>query len=429
MAAFAFGSFVLDVSERRVTHDGTPLALSGKTFDVLRLLVEARGRLVERQTFATRLWAGAAVEERNLTVHVSTVRKALMRADPTVDPIETISRTGYRFTLAVHDIAPASAQDGRSLSDIASLLRQAYEQLDLDERLPALRALTLFERILLLDPDCAAAHAGLAATYLLLCATRLSRPLRLMDALRPARTSAERALALDSRQAEAWMVLGQLKMFYDWDWAGADADLARAVTVGPRSADAHEARGWFLSTVGRHTESVEAFTIASELAPRRRRTWEVLGFGRWLAGDGAGAIAALRTACSLDPEARRPRARLMFVLDDLGLHDEAMAERILWLQRLDRAPLAARLEELHGAGRHRAAMVEFIAFLDRISQDFESALSSMVIDERSQAIEALQRCIDTRADSVVHVATFPPLRPLAGDPRYEAILKTMGLRA
>jgi DNA-binding winged helix-turn-helix (wHTH) protein len=306
VAAFAFGSFVLDVSERRVTHAGQPLALSGKTFDVLRLLVEARGRLVGRETFAARLWAGAAVEERNLTVHVSTVRKVLMRADASVDPIETVARTGYRLMLPVHDVDPAVAQDGRPLSKMDSLLREGHELLDREERLPALRALSVFERAVALDPDCAPAHAGLAASYLLLCATRLGRPLWLVDALQPARASAEKALALDSRQAEAWAVLGQLKMYYDWNWAGADADLAQAVTVGPRSADAHEARGWFLSLVGRHREAVETFAIANELAPRRRRTWELTGFARWLAGDDAGGIVALKTASALDP---RPGGR------------------------------------------------------------------------------------------------------------------------
>jgi DNA-binding winged helix-turn-helix (wHTH) protein len=428
VVAFVFGSFVMDTAERRVTYDGESLALTGKTFDVLRMLVEARGQLVERDTFIARLWPGTTVEEHNLTVHVSTLRRLFRRADPTVDPVETVARIGYRLTLAVRDAAMAgSSREARPPADIAAMLRQAREQLDLDERMPAFKALTLFEHVLMFDPDCAAAHAGLAATYLMLASTRTGRPMRLMDVLPLARDAAERALALDGRQAEALRVRGELKMLYAWDWAGADADLARAVALDPQSADAHEARGWFLSAVGRHGEAVESLGIASALVPRRQRTWELLGMARWVAGDGEGGIADLKTAISLDSMTRRPHARLMYILDDLGRHDEAMAERTAWVRLIDQAPLAARLEELHRAGQHRAAMIEFIAYLGRIYQDFEIAMSWMVIDGHSQALEALQRCIDTRADGAVLAGTFPPMRPLAGDPRYFAILRTLGL--
>jgi len=426
VAVFSFGSFVLDVSERRVTHAGKPLVLTGKTFDVLRLLVEARGRLVERETFAAKLWAGATVEQRNLTVHVSTLRKGLMRADPSVDPIETVARSGYRLALPVHDVATGS-HDRRLLSDIASLLHQAHEQLDRDERVPALKALTLFERVLVLDPDSAEAHAGLAVTYLLLSLTRIRRPLPMEEAAQLARDSAGRALALDGRQAEAWTVLGQIKMLYAWDWAGAEADLAHAVAVGPRSAHAHEARGLFLSAVGRHDEAILSYVVASELTPRRSRTLEALGLARWSAGDGAGGLATLNAASSLDPTARRPHFRLMVVLDQLGRHDEAMAARCTWLELFDDAPFSARLMELHRSGHHRTAMVEWIARLNRLDQHLEVALQSMVIDDRTASIAALQRCVDTRADGLVLAGCAPSFRPLAGDPRYEAILRTLGL--
>ena len=77
MALYEFGSFVLDTPERRLTRQGARVAVSGKTLDVLRLLVEAEGRLVDRQTFNAQLWPEVVVEDRNLTVHISALRKAL----------------------------------------------------------------------------------------------------------------------------------------------------------------------------------------------------------------------------------------------------------------------------------------------------------------------------------------------------------------
>ena len=92
MALYEFGSFVLDAPERRLTRQGERLAVTGKTLDVLRLLVEAEGRLVDRQTFNAQLWPEVMVEDRNLTVHISSLRKTLGG-----DCIETVARNGYRL--------------------------------------------------------------------------------------------------------------------------------------------------------------------------------------------------------------------------------------------------------------------------------------------------------------------------------------------
>ena len=94
MALYEFGSFVLDAPERRLTRQGERVAVTGKTLDVLRLLVEAEGRLVDRQTFNAQLWPEVVVEDRNLTVHISALRKALGG-----DCIETVARNGYRLAV------------------------------------------------------------------------------------------------------------------------------------------------------------------------------------------------------------------------------------------------------------------------------------------------------------------------------------------
>ena len=92
----------------------------------------------------------------------------------------------------------------------------------------------------MLDPDYAMAHAGLGSTYLLMASTAMLRPLQVDEAMSrwAAPGSAERALALDEGLAEAWAVLGRVKMEYDWDWDGAEADLAHAVALNPSSVEA-----------------------------------------------------------------------------------------------------------------------------------------------------------------------------------------------
>lgn len=106
MNAYQFGAYRLEVEERRLTDgSGTPVVLPPKVFDTLVVLVEAGGRLVTREDFQARLWGDTVVEERNLTVNISTLRKALNKdAD---DYIETVPRAGYRLKMPVHKAAPA----------------------------------------------------------------------------------------------------------------------------------------------------------------------------------------------------------------------------------------------------------------------------------------------------------------------------------
>lgn len=418
MALYEFGPFVLDAPERRITRQGARLPVTGKTLDVLRLLVEAQGRLVDRQTFNAQLWPEIVVEDRNLTVHISTLRKALGS-----DCIETVARNGYRLAL------PVRAVNGQASSESQQVQREARYQLSQAERVPALRALGLFERALALDANDAGALAGLASTYLLLSSTTIRRPLPVDEAVQLATDAARRALAIDPRQGEAYAVLGRLKMTYDWDWAGAEADLTRAVSLTPRSVEAQVGHGLLLSAIGRHDEAIAALTRARDLDPTLRETHERLGLAWWMAGDGARALAALAEAVAVDPEARRPHFRRMVVFDQLGWHEEAAGERAVWLKLFGDHAVADRLADLAQRDGYRAAMAEWIARLGKLNQWFEVAIQAMAIEDRAQALSALERCLDEQADNAPFIAEFPPFRPLRGEPRYDRLLVRLGLAA
>lgn len=395
---------------------GARVPVTGKTLDVLRLLAEAEGRLVDRQTFNTHLWPEVIVEDRNLTVHISVLRKVLGGGT-----IETVARNGYRLAV------PVRAVNGQDSPEAARVLREARYQLGQAERVPALRALGLFERALALDPDDANALAGLASTYLLLSSTTIRRPLPVDEAVQLATDAARRALATDPRQGEAYAVLGRLKMTYDADWPGAEADLAKAVALAPDSVETRVGNSLFLSAVGRHREALAELERARAVDPTRRETHERLGLAWWMAGDGERALTALGEAVAVDPEARRPHFRRMVVLDQLGRHAEAAAERAIWLRLFGDHAEAERLAELARRAGPRAAMVEWIARLAKLNQWFEAAIQAMAIGEREQALDALERCVEERGDNAPFIAEFPPFRPLAGEPRFERLLGEVGL--
>ena len=91
-----FGPFHLDSGQHLLFRDGELVALSRRAVDLLAVLLENRGELVEKEVLLRRVWTDAFVEESNLAVHISQLRKILREGDAP-HQIETIPRRGYRF--------------------------------------------------------------------------------------------------------------------------------------------------------------------------------------------------------------------------------------------------------------------------------------------------------------------------------------------
>ena len=98
---YAFGHYRLEVAERRLLQEDKPVALAGKAFDLLQLLIEAAGHLKTRDELIKSLWPDTVVEEHSLTSRVSAVRRALNDEDEIPRYIETVRGQGYRFIAAV----------------------------------------------------------------------------------------------------------------------------------------------------------------------------------------------------------------------------------------------------------------------------------------------------------------------------------------
>jgi Tol biopolymer transport system component/DNA-binding winged helix-turn-helix (wHTH) protein len=98
---YEFGPFRIDAGERVLLREGRPVPLTPKAFDVLLLLVESSGHIVEKDALINRVWANSFVEEGNLKVTVSILRKALEESAGERQFIETVPRRGYRFTADV----------------------------------------------------------------------------------------------------------------------------------------------------------------------------------------------------------------------------------------------------------------------------------------------------------------------------------------
>ena len=93
----AFGPFRLDVHSRRLSRNGTAVALGERALDVLCALVAADGALVTKSDLIAQVWPGVTVEENNLQVQIYAVRRALGEDGDSRGYVRTVSGRGYRF--------------------------------------------------------------------------------------------------------------------------------------------------------------------------------------------------------------------------------------------------------------------------------------------------------------------------------------------
>jgi DNA-binding winged helix-turn-helix (wHTH) protein len=77
MTVARFGPFRLDFERRELTREGEVVPLGSRAFDILRVLVSAKGDLVTKDELMAQVWPGIAVEENNVQVHISSLRACL----------------------------------------------------------------------------------------------------------------------------------------------------------------------------------------------------------------------------------------------------------------------------------------------------------------------------------------------------------------
>jgi TolB-like protein len=120
---YEFGPFLLDPAEKVLTRAGDPIALMPKVFDLLCLLVEQSGRLMERQAIVQRIWPDTFVEEGNLSKAMFLLRQALGQEGNSGPYIEIIPKRGYRFVAEVRTAGAPQHNDyaGTTTPSIAVL--------------------------------------------------------------------------------------------------------------------------------------------------------------------------------------------------------------------------------------------------------------------------------------------------------------------
>jgi DNA-binding winged helix-turn-helix (wHTH) protein/TolB-like protein len=107
---YEFGSFRLDSVRRLLSREGEPVPLTSKSFETLLALVESRGEILVKDELLSRVWPDTVVEEKNLTINISALRKVLGERPDEHRDIVTVPGRGYRFVADVQEITDGETE-------------------------------------------------------------------------------------------------------------------------------------------------------------------------------------------------------------------------------------------------------------------------------------------------------------------------------
>jgi TolB-like protein/Tfp pilus assembly protein PilF/tRNA A-37 threonylcarbamoyl transferase component Bud32 len=276
------------------------------------------------------------------------------------------------------------------------------------------------------DPSDARAWAALATGYGYLGHAPSPPP----EALPRAKAVALKALELDETLAEAHTALAEVKMYYDWDFAGAEQSFRRALELNPNLAEAHAHYGWYLDLFERTREALAEMRRSVELDPLRPiyRAW--LGtYHLWL-GQNDAAIAEAQKAIDLRPDF--PMALLALgaaygakgmLHEAIAAHEKAAAKQRRGTGRLWLAGTYAR------AGREDDAR-KILAGLKEDVQTWDAwfiAEAYAALGEKDEAFRWLERAYEYRHSFLPWMGRNPAYKPLRSDPRFRDLMRRMNL--
>jgi DNA-binding winged helix-turn-helix (wHTH) protein/tetratricopeptide (TPR) repeat protein len=481
---YEFSQFVLDLEARALLRDGRTVPLPSRAYELLVALVEARGRIVTKDELLDSVWEGAFVEESNLTVAVSALRRAL--GDNKSEPvfIETIPRRGYRFVPDVHEVTEAN-RIVRSIDGDVRMVQATRVEIDA----PAVPFGTTVEQpALAVAPQPATSWRRPVATLCLAVAaatamgigvesrfasfdrvdpqaraellrgrhqwSRRTGPgivrsvehFRRAIELEPgyadayaglagayvfdladwpkAESAARTAIAYDPRQADAHAVIGFGRMFHQWDWAGAKDELDTALAIDPECVSALQWRAAWLAAHGRLEEAKLSLGKAATIDPVYAPVLVDLAEIAYFEHDYPRAISLAREALEIDPGI--PAARVVIMNSAAWLDDgEAYmaARRELDARAGTAESLRAAIESAFASGGIKAVIRVNLErqLANPTAQAFGIATSYKWLDERDAALDWLERAVDEHAFGLVYLTVDPVFDDFRRLDRFRAI--------
>jgi TolB-like protein/tetratricopeptide (TPR) repeat protein len=420
----AFDKVIARTSVMAFRDSDTPIREIGRQLGVQMVLegsvrrsgdtVRATLQLIEAST-ENHLWANSF--ERNLT-DILALQSDVARA--VADEIELVLTPEEEARLASTRTVNREAHDAY-LKGTYHWQKVTPADLDTAER--------YFELALEKDPSYAPAFQGLAVVWVFRQQMGLVPP---HEAGPKARAAVLQAIALDDESAGAHEVLAAIKMWIDWDWAGAEVELQRALELNPNAAITQASYAQLLAIVGRTDEAILHNERALELDPvnafLHALCAAVLSFDRRYEE----SLAAANTALAMQPENPIALYYAIIAASKIGQHSEAFAAVKEWLNAIYAEPADDKALEqawaqdgITGAMR-QAATIMATRYSMGYTLPADTAVFYVMAQEYDEALEWLERAFEIRDPNMPYI-TLPVFDPLRSNPRFQDLLRRMNL--
>jgi serine/threonine-protein kinase len=291
-----------------------------------------------------------------------------------------------------------------------------------------LKAIDYFQSAIREDETYAPAYAGLADCYNILAGNSYLDP---RECYPRAKDYATKAIELDGTLAEAHIALGIVRNHYDGDRAGGEQELKRAIELDAGNSTAHTRYALVLAEEGRIEESLAESRRAVELDPVSLIV--NTGFGQRLynARRFDEAIDQLSKTLELDPNFYPARLELGQVYAQTGRYAESLAE-LNKAAELFRDSTLAALGYVYAISGRRSEARQVLAELERLSRRrYVSSVGVAAIHaglgEKNQAFIRLDKAFGEREARLLLLRVEPKFDSLRSDPRFDGLLRRLGL--
>jgi Predicted integral membrane protein len=288
------------------------------------------------------------------------------------------------------------------------------------------KSLDFFQRALQKDPNYAKAWTGTAKAWDWL-ADAYVKPLEAYPAVRAA---ASKAIELDEAEAEAHCYLGDSKRVLDWDVAGGEAELKRALQLDPNSGTAHFFLALSLSSQGKAESAQAHMKEAVKLDPLSPIIGSFAGMIDLAYGRFDDAIAEGRRTQLLDPNYFYHGSELAAAYREKGMFAEALelykkAGEVTGVPQPGLAIAYAKMDRRNEAERVFNEAKTFAATHYVAGEAIASIC--VALKDNDSAFQWLERAYQEHSGSLHGIAVRPEFRPLYSDPRFADLLKRIGL--
>lgn len=431
----------MQAAKRLLLRNKEIVPLTSKAFETLLALVQHAHSTLEKDDLLRRVWRDAVVEDGNLTQTIFMLRKALGDSVKEHRYIVTVPKRGYCFVADVRELVeddetaqglrPAREVLGRRYSETT----EAHQLCLRGRHFWAMRtaaavekAIRCFQQAIEKDPQHAKAYAGLADCYAILSHHSRLPPRQTMP---KARIAATKALEIDPTLVEAHASLALVKMLYDWDWAGAEAEFRKALEPDLNYPTAHHWYGMYLVARGRFDHAIAEVERAQQLDPLSLAINTDLGLVLYLARKYDEAVRQYRATMDLDPAFPDARVGLLMAYNEIGMFHQPVSEFLRSPETFSR-DVASRLEEAYlqsgvkGYWRAYLELAETPAADVACSPYVRARLHAEIGDARL-ALHWLDEACAERDGGLSLLKVDPGLDVLRAEPRLAALLERIGL--